>query len=222
MLNSSQLCFLGCGEVFEALQNELAHYGWHENKIHFHRFDQVQDIAREADAVLAQYDPKLHTLFVAVDANALNHARLELYGRAKLLGFRMASLVHPSVIVGAGTKWADNVWIGPGTLLGPHCKIESNSFVGSGSRLDAHTHVGAHVWVGQGARIGARSRIASHCVLGGDVILKPGTQLGRHVLLDQMGPWEGEWAAGTFLEPGWAESARMIGPGYSFQRIKPL
>lgn len=216
-----RLCLLGCGEVFETLQSDLATYGWEAEHVHLHRFAQVDHIAGQADAVLAQWDPKVHTLFIAVDANALNHARLELYGRARLRGFRLQTLVHPSVIAGAGAQWADNVWIGPGALLGPQCRIDSDSFIGAGARLDAHVHVGSHVWIGPGARIGARSAIANHCVLGPDVILQPGTQLGRHVLLDQIGPWQGTWAAGTFLEPGWLQAAQMIGPGYSFHRQIP-
>ena len=98
------------------------------------------------------------------------------------------------------------------------CHIESNSFIGQGSRLDSHVHVGAHVWVGAGARIGAHSRNSNHCVLGSDVIIKTGAELGSHVLLDQIGPWEGSLPAGTLLESGWSHPAQMIGPGYTFQR----
>jgi hypothetical protein len=222
MLNHEglRLCLLGCGEIFEAIANDLLTYGWDADHVHVHRFERVDDIAIQADGVLSQWDPNVDRLFVAVDGNALNHARLELYGRARLLGFRMQALIHPSVIVGSGTKWADNVWIGPGSLLGPQCRIDSDSFIGQGSRLDAHVHVGSHVWVGTGARLGPHSHIGNHCVLGQDVILKPRAQLGSHVLLDQIGPWEGSWAAGTFLESGWKQPAQMIGPGYSFQRKK--
>jgi acetyltransferase-like isoleucine patch superfamily enzyme len=212
------LCLLGCGEVFEALQNEISAYGWDAAHVQLHRFASVDDIAAQADTILSKYDPKAHTLFIAVDANAMNYARLELYGKARLRGFRMHTLVHPSVISGADTKWADNVWIGPGTLLATKCHIESNSFIGQGSRLDSHVHVGAHVWVGAGARIGAHSRISNHCVLGSDVIIKTGAELGSHVLLDQIGPWEGSLPAGTLLESGWSHPAQMIGPGYTFQR----
>ncbi|MEY4651677.1 MAG: hypothetical protein RI884_258 [Pseudomonadota bacterium] len=218
---SMRLCLVGCGEVFDLLDKDLSTYGWDDARVHRHRFEQVADIAAQADAVLASWDPAVHTLFIAVDANALNHARLELYGRARLRGFRLQALVHPSVIAAPGTRWADNVWIGPGTLLGPDCRIDSDSFIGAGSRLDARVHVGAHVWVGQGARIGTGCQIATHAVLGPDVMLKPGTQLGRHVLIDKPGPWEGTWAAGTFLESTWAQPARMMGPGYSFQRQTP-
>ena len=216
--DAMRLCLIGCGEVFDLLHKDLATYGWEASRVHGHRFEQVADIAAQADEVLAHWDPQTHTLFIAVDANALNHARLELYGRARLRGFRLQSLVHPSVIAGPGARWADNVWIGPGTLLGPDCRIDSDSFIGAGSRLDARVHVGTHAWVGQGARIGAGCEVAAHCVLGQDVVLRADTQLGRHVLIEQPGSHDGHWPSGSFLEVDATHPARLIGPGYSFQR----
>lgn len=215
---ATRLCLVGCGEVFDHLRTDLPAYGWQAEHVHCHPFDRVDAIAGQAEGVLAQWDPKADTLFIAVDANALNHARLELYGRARLRGFRLQALVHSSVIAGPGARWADNVWIGPGVLLGQACRIDSDSFIGAGSRLDARAHVAKHAWVGPGARIGVGCHIGAHAVLGADVMLKPGTQLGRHVLIDQPGPWAGPWAAGTFLESTWEQPARIIGPGYSFQR----
>jgi hypothetical protein len=220
MLNAAptDLCLIGCGSVYEALIDDLPAYGLDPGKVHGHRFDQVADIAEQAQQLLAQWSPQRYELFVAVDANALNHARLELYGRARMLGFRMKTLVHRSSVVGPRGSLADNVWIGPGVLIGPSCQIACNTLIGSGARLDAHVHIAAHSWVGPGARVGRHARLGSHAVLGTDVVLQEYTELGKHVLLDQPGPWHGLLPSGTFLEARARSGARMIGPGYTFER----
>jgi serine acetyltransferase len=220
MLNADPrvLCLIGCGSVYEALIDDLFAYGLDPTKVLSHRFDRVADIAAQAELLLAQWSPQRHELFVAVDANALNHARLELYGRARLLGFRMQTLVHSSSIVGPRGKLADNVWIGPGAVIGPSCQIASNTLIGAGVRLDADVRIAAHGWIGPGTRIGRHARLGSHAVLGADVVLQEYTELGRHVLLEQSGPWHGVLDSGTFWEARARSEACMIGPGYTFER----
>jgi UDP-3-O-[3-hydroxymyristoyl] glucosamine N-acyltransferase len=154
-------------------------------------------------------------LFIAVEANALNHARLELYGRARLRGFRMITLVHPTAYVSPAASLGDNVWLGPGAHVAAGCKVGSNTLIGVHSRLDLDAMVGTHVWIGAGCSIGSGSRIGNHCVLGTDVKLCAGTRLGKYSLLEQPGPWSGEISAGTFSVNNYAEPAKVVGRGYT-------
>jgi acetyltransferase-like isoleucine patch superfamily enzyme len=212
------LCILGCGDVFESLRQNLSAYGWDSAHVFFHGFDGVDALAGQADGVIAQWSPQTHDLFLAVDSNAMNHARLELYGRARLKGFRMVSLVHNKAHVDQGVHVADNVWVGPGALLSHGCRIESNTFIHANARLDARVQVASHVWIAPGARLGADSVIGAHSIVGADVILKPATQFGHHVVIEAPGSHGGEWASGTFLESTAEHAAMMIGPGYTFTR----
>lgn len=215
------LCILGCGDVFEALRHNLSAYGRDSKSVFFHDFDGVDSLAGQADKVIAQWNPREHDLFMAVDNNAMNHARLELYGRARLKGFRLVSLVHNKAHLDEGVYVADNVWIGPGALLSHGCRIESNSFIHANARLDARVQVASHVWIAQGARLGADSVIGSHSIVGTDVILKPATKFGHHVVIEAPGSHGGEWASGTFFESTAENAAMMIGPGYTFTRQAP-
>ena len=220
MLNTEPrwLCLVGCGSVYDALIDDLPSYGVDPKLVKCHRFDQVADIAAQAELVLDQWSPQTHELFIAVDANALNHARLEMYGRARLRGFRMRTLTHCSAVLGSGVKLADNVWVGPGALLGPLCHIASNTLISAGVRLDADVRVATHCWLGPGARVGRHARLGTHVVLGADVVLQEYTEIGRHVLLEQPGPWYGVLPSGTFWEARARSVAHMIGPGYTFER----
>lgn len=223
MLNAKPNCLnlIGCGSVYDTLINDLSAYGLDPASVQGYRFNQVADIAAQAEQLLSQWNPQTHELFIAVDANALNHARLEMYGRARFQGFRMRSLVHHSAVLGTGVKLSDNVWVGPGALFGPSCQIASNTLVGAGVRLDADVRVAAHSWIGPGVRVGCHARLGSHVVLGADIVIQEHTELGRHVLLEQPGPWHGVLPSGTFWEARARSAARIIGPGYTFERKSP-
>lgn len=210
-----QCVLIGCGEVYRAVTAEAALYAALSAGLRCVALPGPSAIAAQADALLATLDPAQHRLFIAVDANALNHARLELYGRARLLGFRMATLVHPRACVSLDATLGDNVWIGPGAHIGPGCKVGSNTLVGAQARLDTGVVVGAHGWLGPGARVGSDSQIGAHCVIGADVQLRAATRVGRYCLLDQAGPWRDDVAPGTFAVDGWAQPARVVGAGYT-------
>lgn len=209
---------LGCGDVFEAVADDPEGYALAPGRIRWHRFESVAALAPEADGILARIPCEGVTLFVAVDAHALNYARLELYGRARLKGMKLCRLIHRTAVVSPSAELSDNVWVGPSAVIGRGCRIGSNTFVGACARLDADVEIGAHGWVGAGSSIGRGCRIAQHAVIGADARLKPDTQLGHHVALEQPGPWSGVIPAGTFVEHEVRARASLIGLGYTYRR----
>ncbi|MFW7341403.1 acyl-ACP--UDP-N-acetylglucosamine O-acyltransferase [Pollutimonas sp. H1-120] len=56
----------------------------------------------------------------------------------------MASLIHPTAIVAAGAKIADDVSIGPYSIIGEHVSIGHGSVVGPHCVIDGHTSIGAN------------------------------------------------------------------------------
>jgi acetyltransferase-like isoleucine patch superfamily enzyme len=212
---SLELVIIGCGEIYQALSAESAIYAKDQERLRCISLPGPAAIADEADSLLATLDPGRHQLFIAIEANALNHARLELYGRARLRGFRMSTMVHPTAYVSPSASLGDNVWVGPGAHVAAGCKVGSNTLIGVHSRLDLNAMIGTHVWIGAGCSIGSGSRIGNHCVLGTDVKLCAGTRLGKYSLLEQPGPWSGEISAGTFAVNNYAEPAKVIGAGYT-------
>ncbi|KND59548.1 hypothetical protein BVER_01313 [Candidatus Burkholderia verschuerenii] len=180
------------------------------------RADSVASIAHTANAMLEDI-PDTAMVFVAVDSNAINHARVELYGPAKLRGGRMATLVHPKSYVAPDAQLGDNVWIAPGTNIGRRGKIGSDVLINAGARIDTQVQIGMHGWIGAGASIGAATELAAHCVLGADVRLGAGLTIGKYCVMTQPGVWTTSLPSGTFIEPGYTTPARMIGAGYTWQ-----
>ena len=213
-----KLILLGIGDVLASIEDDPVSFGLSPGSFYANRFEAVDQISVMAVKVLANLNPSEYSLFVSVDSNALNHARLEIYGQARLLGFKMANLIHSSAILSPSIQIADNVYVGPGVVIGPASKIASNSFIGSTARIDSRVTIGSHCWIGAGSKIGSDSRIDAHVVLGEDTLIDKNTDIEHHVLIEQKGPWHGKWRAGTFLEKHAANAAITVGPSYSYMR----
>ena len=214
----NSLVIVGYGDVFDAIQDDIDSYGLNGIPAIFHRFTSVASISETADVFLKTIAPETTHLFVAVDSNALNHARLELYGRARLIGFKFTSLVHNTAILSPSTVLGNNVWIGPSAVVANSCKIDNDVFIGSTSRLDPRVTVSSYSWIGSGSKIGRNSSIGSHVVLGNDVVLADNSIVGNHVLIEKAGYWSGTWESGTMFESDSRASAKLIGAGYTFTR----
>lgn len=217
MSDIPKLCLIGTGSVFEAIAGDPAGHGLPQGWS-MRRADSVAALSASVETLLEGLLPAETLVFVAVDQNALNHARLEVYGGARLRGLRLATLVHQRAIVAPDAVLADNVWIGAGALVGSAARIGGNVLVNPGARVDAGARIGMHGWIGAGASVGAGCDIANHCVIGADVHLRAGLHIGRHCLVDSSGPHAADLADGSFLAPHFATAARIIGAGYSHRK----
>lgn len=209
------LWLIGCGVAYESIAADCTSYA-PEADWHFRRAESVAAIAGSVD-ILLQDLPAQANLFIAVDDDAINYARLELYLPARLRGYHLQTLVHPSARVASDARLADNVWVGPGASVGSQCKLGDNVLVSAGARLDPGVQIGSHGWVGVSASIGGGTVVGANCVVGTDVHLGSALHLGRHCVLTRPGAWMRSMSDCTFFEPGFQQPTRMIGPGYSWQ-----
>ncbi len=213
------ICLVGCGQVYDTIAAEPDAYAcgaqWSLRPV-----EGVAALAGSARALLEDLDAAATRLFVAVDAQALNFARLELYGVARMAGLRMATLVHPTAWVSPGSQLADNVWVGPGVRVAAGCRVDSDVMLMQGVRLDHGVHIGAHGWVGPGAALGTGVKVGTHSCIGADVQLRAGITVGRHCCIDHPGPLRHDLSDGCFLETEMSSMARIVGAGYSFQKMR--
>ena len=212
----SMYCLVGCGNVFDIIAAETQVYAANTTW-EIRPAEGVAQLASTAGKLLEGIDRLTTRLFIAVDAQALNYARLELYGVARLAGLQMATLVHPTAWVAPGVRLADNVWLGPGVRVAVGSRIDSDVLINMGARVDEYVHIAAHGWIGAGASLGRGVNIGVHSAIGADVCLRAGLQIGRHCTIDHAGIWTRDLKNGSFLEPELPVVARIIGPGYSFQ-----
>ncbi len=114
-----------------------------------------------------------------LEANGTSYIRVESPELAfsKLLGVfhpehRPAPGVHPTAIVGRGTR------IGAGASIGPYVTIGDNTAIGSGTLVGPHTHIDDDVVIGNDCRIGPGCTILHDTAVGNRVRIYTGVRLG--------------------------------------------
>lgn len=207
---SPALALIGCGSTFDNIRTNWSAIAGNR-ALHVLPLASTDNAAADTISLLKQLDARLVRVFIAIDQQALNHARLDVYAQARLLGFRSDTLVHPTAIVAANVKLGENCWIGAGTLIGHDARIGNNSLVGDACRIDGHATIGANCWLGAGSSVGSHTGIGTHCVIGCDVKLGPNLHIGRHCSIDVPGHYSESLPDGSYIDPLFTLPVRIYG-----------
>jgi len=108
-------------------------------------------------------------------------ARQALAERATALGFRFATIVHPSARI---SRWVD---LGPGTVITAGCVLTTQVKIG------AHTVINLNSTVGHDCVIGAYTNINPGCQISGAVRFGDGVYFGTGAVIIQ-NKSVGEWS----------------------------
>lgn len=207
------LALIGCGALFDDIAAHWSLLGT-GGELHLLRLPHTDAAAQDAAALLARFDPAHTHIFAAVDTQAINHARLDVYAKARLLGFKAASLRHPAAIVAPSAQVGENCWIGAGAVVAHGAHIGRNTIVGDMARIEANAKLGANGWIGAGAGVGAGTELGQNCLIGRDVRLGAGLKLGRHCVIDVPGAYAESLVDGTFIDPLFPQAVRIYGAAH--------
>lgn len=133
----------------------------------------------------------INHIFIGVGSVGNTQPRQNLYEQALLLGFQIATIIHPSAVISASSKIGqgtvimagailnadaqihENVIINTGAIVEHDCIIEAHTHIASGARLAGTVHVAEGVHVGAGATIRQNISVGSRAVVGaGAVVVK--------------------------------------------------
>lgn len=210
---STDLWLIGCGRVFETIAVSWAAIE-PETVLHVVRLDSPDNIAEPFEGRIADATDDAH-FFAAVDQNALNFARLDLYARLRLNGHKFRSLQHPTAAVDPAAQIGENCWIGAHALIGAGAKLGHNTFVETAAIVLEGADVGANAWIGAAARVGTEARLGTHCVVGSGVSLASGITIGRYCSIERPGHYSTPLADRTYIDP------LFENPVYIFQKPRP-
>jgi UDP-perosamine 4-acetyltransferase len=115
--------------------------------------------------------------------------RIQLYERAKSLGFKIVSAVHPlatvsrfaslgegptvmaGAIINAATKVGDNVIINTGAIVEHDCEIGDHSHIATGARLAGGVRIGRSTHIGLGACIKEGIIVGDNSLVGAGAVV---------------------------------------------------
>jgi|GEM_PF-1020313 len=200
MTQPPDLVLIGCGIVFETIASTWPQLSKGERKLQLIRLDSTDDAANAANEQLSLLNNTEIEIFAAIDQNALNFARLEIYGQARLLGLKSTTLIHPSAIIAPDSRIGENCWIGAGAIIASGASIGNNTLINTGARIDYGAQIAENCWVGSGTSIGQYVKVGQHVVIGSDISLGANITVGRHCSIDMPGAYLTSLAEGTFID----------------------
>lgn len=112
-----------------------------------------------------------------------NNARANVARSAEELGWKPATLIHPTAIV------AGNVEVGAGSYIGPLSVTSVNTKIGAHAIIDMHVSIGHDAVlkdfcaVYPGARISGCCRVGEYVLVGSNATLLPGTVVGDRAVV---------------------------------------
>jgi len=107
-----------------------------------------------------------------------NCAREKMVRAAEAVGWKAATLIHPSVIISPDAR------IGPGSYIAPGCVVSPRAQVGSHVTVNTHVSVGHdstledYAQICPGARVSGGCRVGKRAFLGSNASLTPGVIVG--------------------------------------------
>ena len=136
-------------------------------------------------------------MFVAIGNNK---TRAEFLTKLFNMGAHVATLIHPSAIIGAHVEIGAGTAVMAGAVINPCAKIGKGCIVNTGSSVDhdckiedcCHIAVGAHLagtvtvkrqtWIGAGATVSNNISICADSMIGaGAVVVKDITESGTYI-----------------------------------------
>lgn len=131
---------------------------------------------------------------VAIGDNA---ARAGAYERAKKLGLKPLSLIHPSSIVSPTVSVDEGVYIGINVIINPDSFISRYAIVNTGAIIEHDCAVGPSAFVGPGAVMCGGCSLGARSMLGAHATMIPKTHLGVDITVGA-----GATVTKDFREPG--------------------
>jgi UDP-perosamine 4-acetyltransferase len=108
--------------------------------------------------------------------------RLKLVEKCRRLGFRLATVVDPSVLMASDVRLGEGVFISYGTILLTGVEIGDFAFIGTGVNILHDTVIGSNCVIGGGTTIGASATVGRNVSFGvGVSVASDGKRIGNNV-----------------------------------------
>lgn len=106
-----------------------------------------------------------------------------LVEQASVLGFRFATVVHPTAYISASTMLGDGVYVGPRVSISSFCRIGDHVIVLQGSLVGHHVDIGAFSSLMMGANVAGSTRIGEATWIATGAVVIDHVSVGSHAVV---------------------------------------
>ncbi|MCG8276532.1 acetyltransferase [Stenotrophomonas sp. NLF4-10] len=160
--------------------------------------------------LLERYAPGTAAVFIALDARAVNFARIKLLAEARLAGYTGFNLISPHAHVAGSARLLGNVLADAGAYIGGNCRVGTGTWLEAGVMLGDASHTGTGIWLKAGTVVGAKAQIGTGTTLGEAVIVPMNAQIGRHCEWLLSGPTPMQLSSRSFFDHLMPQGARIL------------
>jgi UDP-perosamine 4-acetyltransferase len=136
-----------------------------------------------SDEILDRYKPDSVLLVNGIGSVDSTQCRASIYSRMKQQGYRFATIVHPSAVIGREVVLAEGVQVLAGAVIQTGTVIGENSIVNTKASIDHHCHIGAHVHLAPGVVLSGGVTIGDCVHMGTGTIVIQGVTVGTGCLV---------------------------------------
>lgn len=127
--------------------------------------------------------------------------RRALVERAVQMGFRFATIVHPSARVSPRSALGEGVVVSAGVIVGAHTRIGRHVLLNRGVLVGHHTEVGDYCSLQPGANVAGSCRLGDGCFVGMGAIVIDHVEIGAGAVV----------GAGSLVTEDVPESVQVVG-----------
>jgi len=130
--------------------------------------------------LLDDYDRKQVSIIVAIGDNG---KRKVWFQQLKEMGFKLATVIHPSAILSNYIDIGEGTFINSGAIINAKTIVGDNSIINTGVIMDHEVKIGKNCHLAPGVKVGGRTTIGENSFIGIGVSIADYIKIGREVVI---------------------------------------
>ncbi|MBC7905484.1 MAG: acetyltransferase [Rhodospirillaceae bacterium] len=135
------------------------------------------------DGALSALDPAAYLLANGIGSTGRSDIRDRLFDEYSRDGWRFATVIHPSAIIGGDCSVHEGAQIMAGAVVQSGCVIGRNTIVNTASSLDHDCRIGDYSHVAPGAVLCGAVCVGERSHIGTGAVVIQGVSIGSEVLI---------------------------------------
>jgi sugar O-acyltransferase (sialic acid O-acetyltransferase NeuD family) len=151
------------------------------------------------DNLMDRFPPSAVQLVNGVGSVRSTDLRRDIFKRFKAQGYRFASVVHPSAVVGREVRCGEGVQIMAGVVIQSGSDIGDDVILNTRSSVDHDCQIGAHVHIAPGATLSGGVKVGADAHIGTGAVVMQSIVIGQGAVVGAGGVVVRDVAPGTVV-----------------------